>query len=288
MVAFKLRSRDAGVRRRRSRSPPGWLFGLFPALHSTRPDLATTLKNQAGQPVGRAAARRFRATLATVQIALSMALLVPAGLFAKSLVNVSRVDLGLKTDHLVTFCGGADAERLRHAARRAPCSKRHGRRAGGAAGRHERGVSMVPVLAGNNWNNSVAVEGFEAGPDTNTIVGLQQRRARASSGRMGMPLMARPRVHPGRRRWRAQGGHRQRGVHAEVQPRRRRRRQAHAAVGAATAPLDIEIVGVVQDAKYSDVKRPMPAQYFTPYRQMESLGFGYFYVRTASSNPSSC
>ncbi|MGH9217815.1 MAG: ABC transporter permease, partial [Vicinamibacterales bacterium] len=63
----------------------GIAFGLFPALHSTRPDLAATLKNQAGQPGGAKAARRFRTTLATVQIAMSMALLVPAGLFAKSL-----------------------------------------------------------------------------------------------------------------------------------------------------------------------------------------------------------
>jgi len=81
----------------------GLAFGLFPALHSTRPDLANTLKNQAGQPGGAKAARRFRTTLATVQIAMSMALLVPAGLFAKSLFNISRVDLGMKTDHMVLF-----------------------------------------------------------------------------------------------------------------------------------------------------------------------------------------
>src|SRR4029079_3523847 len=81
----------------------GVTFGLFPALHSTRPDLASTLKNQAGQPGGAKAARRFRTTLATVQIAMSMALLVPAGLFAKSLYNVSKVDLGVKTDHMVLF-----------------------------------------------------------------------------------------------------------------------------------------------------------------------------------------
>ena len=37
----------------------GLLFGLFPALHSTRPDLASTLKGQAGQPSGAKAAQRF-------------------------------------------------------------------------------------------------------------------------------------------------------------------------------------------------------------------------------------
>ena len=54
----------------------GLLFGLFPALHSTRPDLLATLKGQAGQPSGARGAARFRTTLATAQIALSMALLV--------------------------------------------------------------------------------------------------------------------------------------------------------------------------------------------------------------------
>jgi len=79
------------------------LFGLFPALHSTRPDLASTLKGNSGQPSGARAAKWFRLVLATTQIALSLALLVSAGLFIRSLANVSRVDLGVKIDHLVTF-----------------------------------------------------------------------------------------------------------------------------------------------------------------------------------------
>src|SRR5262249_10864912 len=66
----------------------GLLFGLFPALHSTRPDLVSTLKGQGGQPSGARAAARFRTVLATAQITLSMALLVSAGLFTKSLMNV--------------------------------------------------------------------------------------------------------------------------------------------------------------------------------------------------------
>src|SRR5262249_20368688 len=71
----------------------GLLFGPFPAIHSTRPDVLTALKGQTGQPSGARSAARFRNALATVQIALSMTLLVSAGLFVKSLLNVSRVDL---------------------------------------------------------------------------------------------------------------------------------------------------------------------------------------------------
>src|SRR6185295_9804565 len=81
----------------------GFVFGLFPAWHSTKPDLVSAIKAQAGQPSGARGAARFRNGLVTAQIALSMALLMCAGLFVKSLMNVSRVDLGLKIDNVVTF-----------------------------------------------------------------------------------------------------------------------------------------------------------------------------------------
>jgi ABC-type antimicrobial peptide transport system permease subunit len=44
--------------------------------------------------------------------------------------------------------------------------------------------------------------------------------------------------------------------------------------------LDIEIVGLVQDSKYSDVKDEIPPQYFLPYRQNDNIGSIYFYVRS--------
>ncbi len=65
-----------------------------PALHSTRHDIVSVLKGDSGQPSG---------ARATAQFALSMALQISAGLFAKSLLNVSRVDIGLEVDDLITF-----------------------------------------------------------------------------------------------------------------------------------------------------------------------------------------
>ena len=56
----------------------GVAFGLFPALHSTRPDLVTALRNNSGKLAGGRTARRFRTVLATAQIALAMALLAVA------------------------------------------------------------------------------------------------------------------------------------------------------------------------------------------------------------------
>jgi predicted permease len=257
----------------------GLLFGLFPALHSTRPDLAATLKNQAGQPGGARGARRFRTSLATAQIALSMALLVPAGLFAKSLLNISRVDLGLKPDHLVAFSvsptlNGYETDRTRALFERLEAEL------AGIPGVTSAVFSMVPVLAGDNWNNSLKIEGFDAGPDTDVSAAFNS----VGPGflrTMGIPLMA------GREFADADALGAPKVAIVNQAFTRKFNLPANAVgrrIGVGGAPdtkLDVEIVGISQDAKYSDVKREVPAQYFVPYRQEERLGFGVFYVRTS-------
>src|SRR5262245_484406 len=142
----------------------GLLFGLFPALHSTRPDLIASLKNQAGQPSGSRSAARFRTTLATAQIALSMALLVAAGLFTRSLTNVMRVDLGLNAENVITFgvspgLSGYTPERTLQ------LFERIEHELAALPGATSVTAARVPLLGGSNWGNSVRVEGFEAGPD---------------------------------------------------------------------------------------------------------------------------
>ncbi len=82
----------------------GLVFGLFPALHATRPDLAATLRAGAGQvPGGARTASRFRAGLVAAQIGLSTALLVGAGLFARSLANIVSEPLGFRAERVVAF-----------------------------------------------------------------------------------------------------------------------------------------------------------------------------------------
>ncbi|MFN2563771.1 MAG: ABC transporter permease [Gemmatimonadaceae bacterium] len=52
--------------------------------------------------------------------------------------------------------------------------------------------------------------------------------------------------------------------------------------GRRTRQPDMEIVGVIRDAKYSEVKQEVPPQFFTPYRQDSTVGAISFYVRTSS------
>jgi predicted permease len=76
------------------------LFGLAPALRATRPDLVGALKNEPAV-YGRGRRLGMRNTLVVVQVALSLVLLVSAGLFLRSLQNASSIDIGMKPDNVL-------------------------------------------------------------------------------------------------------------------------------------------------------------------------------------------
>jgi putative ABC transport system permease protein len=78
----------------------GVLFGLIPALQATRPDLALALKVETGTSTRRT---HLRKVLVICQMAFSLALLVGAGLFTRTLHNLKVVDTGIRMDHLLTF-----------------------------------------------------------------------------------------------------------------------------------------------------------------------------------------
>ncbi|HSL24146.1 MAG TPA: ABC transporter permease [Vicinamibacterales bacterium] len=257
----------------------GLLFGLFPALHSTRSDLLSTLKGQSGQPSGARGAARFRASLATAQIALSMALLVAAGLFTKSLFNVARVELGINVDNLVTFGISPELNGYTPERSRVLFSRLEERLAGVPS---VQGVtaSMVPALAGSNWGSDVAVEGFKGGPDIDSNARFNEVGA-GYFRTMGIPVLT---------------GREFRDADALSAPKVAVVNEAFAkkfnlgrnAVGKRigtgrgfSSELDTEIVGLVQNAKYSDVKDPAPPLFFRPYRQDDEVGSLTFYVRTS-------
>jgi predicted permease len=255
----------------------GLFFGLFPALHSTRPDLVSMLKAQAGQPSGARTASRFRTSLVTVQIALSMALLIAAGLFIKSLTNITRVDLGLRTDNVVTFrtspvLSGYDQPRVRTFFDRAEQEMAAIRGVTGVA------LSRVPLLAGSNSGNDVNVEDFPSGPDIDTNSRMNEINA-GYFRTLGIPLIA------GREFTIADttGAPKVAIVNEAFAQKFKLGREAvgkRMAVEGNTT-LDIEIVGLVQNAKYSQVKQQVPPIYFLPYRQGARVGPLNFYVRTS-------
>jgi len=256
----------------------GLLFGLFPALHSTRPDLASTLKGQAGQPSGARSAARFRWALATTQIALSMALLVSAGLFTKSLINVSRVDLGAKVDNLITF-GVSPSLNGYTPQRTADFFTRLEDELAAMPGVTGVSDSLVAFIGGNNWGNDVSIEGTTPSPDAD-MNSRYNEVGPAYFGTLGMTLLS------GREFTRGD---------AKGAPKVAIVNEAFAKkfnllpnpvgrhIGNSGKAPDTEIVGFVQDANYSEVKQPPPPLYFRPYMQGDAVDVGSlsFYVRTA-------
>jgi len=256
----------------------GLLFGLFPALHSTRDDLITVIRAGAGQIAGGRVAARFRNALVTVQIALSMALLIAAALFLKSLVNVSRVDLGFEVDHFATFSivptrAGYDTTRAKLLYERVEEEL--------AAIPGVTGVTsaLVPLVSGNNWGNDVLVQGYPRGPD----VDANSRFNEVGAGYfniMGVRLLA------GREFTTAdqQGSHR---VAIVNQAFADKFGLGNDAVGKYMTSrrndsdsLDTEIVGLIPNVAYSDVKDPVPPVFYFPWRQDGSVYGMYFYVRS--------
>jgi predicted permease len=257
----------------------GILFGIFPALHSTRPDLIASIKGQAGQPSGARAAARFRTVLATSQVALSMALLVAAGLFMKSLVNISRVELGLNPENVVMFrvaplFNGYKPERSRQFFKDLEDAL------SAQSGVSSVSDSSVPLLSGSNNNNNVIVEGFRAGLDTD-VTSRVNRVGPDYFRTLGM------RVLSGREFSQADGNGTPKvaivneaflkkfGLGTDAIGK-------HIGTDGRDSKLDTEIVGIVRNAKYSQVKQEMLPTYFLPYRQAD-VGLLTFYVRTAAN-----
>ncbi len=75
----------------------GLLFGLAPALQSTRGELVTTLRADGGRSGG--GRGRLRGVLVVAQVALSLVLLVGSGLFLRSLQKAQHIDPGFYTGH---------------------------------------------------------------------------------------------------------------------------------------------------------------------------------------------
>ena len=255
----------------------GLLFGLFPALHSTRSEVVDAIRANAGQIAGHRGAARFRSALVTAQIALASALLICAGLFLKSLVNVTHVDLGVRVDDVVTFAispelSGYDSTRsgllfqqVEEEIARLP----------GVTGVTS---SLVPLLAGSNWGSDVYVEGFATGPDVDN----NSRYNEVGAGyfrTLGIPVLAgrefTPSDYLGTPKVAIVNQTFAKKFHVEKDP-------VHKFMSYRGADsLNVEIVGLAQDAKYSDVKDPVPPLFFIPWRQDKNIGSLNFYVKTA-------
>lgn len=255
----------------------GLLFGLFPALHSTRSDLMSTIRAGAGQIAGGKGAARFRAGLAVTQIALSTALLVSTGLFIKSLVNVTRVDLGIQIENVVTF--SVSPLRVGYDTLRANALfARIENELAAVPGVTGVTSSMVPLLSGDSWGNNVHAQGFACLPDVDcnsryNAVGANYFKMLGVAMRSGRDIESSDQYTATK-------------VAVVNEAFVDKFKLGPNAVGkfmnrsSTSDTLNIQIVGVVPNIKYNEVKREPQPVFYVPWMQQGIVGQMYFYARS--------
>ena len=253
----------------------GLLFGLFPAWHNTRADPMSAIRATAGHIAGHRGASRFRSSLMAAQVAMATGLLMVAGLFLKSLLNVSRVDLGVHVQHVVTFSISPQRSGYDPARSRALFDQIEEQLASlpGVTGVTS---AAVGLLQGHNWASDVSVEGFRGTPPDGPWSYLNEVGA-GYFRTMGVPVLAGRGFTP-----------------ADVlgAPRVAVVNQAFAKkfdLGGdpvhrymsfwGSDSLNVEIVGLVKDATYSSVRQQDLPLFFIPWRQDRLIGTMSFYVR---------
>jgi predicted permease len=255
----------------------GILFGLFPALQASKADVVSTIKDQAGQ-ITSGASHWFRKALVTAQVSLSLMLLISAGLFSKTLVNLSHIELGLRTDHLMTFSLLAKLNRYSDE-RVAQFHRDLTDKLTAMPGVTLVTASLVPAIAGWNETRGIAVEGYVPSGDQ----GAGSSASTVDTGyfrTMGMPMIA------GREFTRGDNATAPKvAVVNEAFVRRFLPGQnalgRRIGTGGQYSKLDTEIVGVVKDARYSEARNPVPPVFFLPLEQTKRWGTMFYYVRTA-------
>jgi predicted permease len=263
----------------------GVLFGLAPAVQSTRPDVAPSLKDESGSVMG--GRGRLRKVLVATQVAISLLLLIGAGLFIRTLDNLLKVDVGFRTSSLISFSldpslNGYTNERAREFSR--TLLERLRTMPGVSAA----GFALMRLLEGNQWSSSVTIEGHERKGDESTLTWCNAISAGYFHA-MGIPmLMGRDFMERDARTVEPEAGVEAFRVAIVNQSFARRYFGEHGnpigkRIGFGdnpNTPTPIEIIGVVADSKYTDVRDDIQQQAFFPYLELRSPGAFTVYART--------
>jgi predicted permease len=259
----------------------GIIFGLLPALRASRPDPWTTLKDTVGSIAGTGGSLFLRKGLVTAQVALSFLLLFGAGLFVKSLQNLKGTDTGVALDNLVTFqlspalSGYSETRAVQF-------NRDLLERLRTAPGVKSAAMAAVPILSGNEWDSSTAVEGhtYADGEDQQAFMNalspgyfetmhipiLEGRDFRQSD------VAERPTVAIVNRRFAEHFFHGKSALGKRL-----------GRGGGNNAKLTIEIIGVVADSLYEGPREGVRRQVFIPNWGRNGVAF---YVRTSTGSSS--
>jgi predicted permease len=266
------------------------IFGLAPAIHSSRTDVAPTLKDQAGSVVSGGNVL-LRKTLVAAQVTLSLLLLIGAGLFLRTLNNLRDLGPGFSPERLVGFnidpsLNGYSVERSKAFYRRLTDEL------AATPGVNAVSLASMRILEDNEWDSSMTAEGYSARADqspepymnsispnyfaTLGVAVLQGRdftlkdtlTVPHGKNEDGTPDTAPATVIINERFAKKYfAGRSPLGLH----------------LGFGSDPgtkTDMEIIGVVKDIKYTNLRDEIPEQAYVPYLASSYVGDMTVYLRT--------
>ena len=255
------------------------LFGLAPALSSTRPALTSTLKEEAGSVVGGTGHARFRKGLVVAQVGLSVLLLAGAGLFARSLYNLKTLNPGFEADQLLGF--SIDPSLNGYPRQRSILLfQQIEERLAQLPDVRSATASVIALMTDSNWSSTVQVEGYKAkeGEDMNPSVNAVGPGYFAT---IGQPLVT---------------GREFSVKDVDGAPKVAIINETMAAYFfGKESPLgrhigwgrdqkaDMEIVGVARDSKTTTLRQTPKRFVYTPYMQETEIGQMTFYLRARGS-----
>jgi predicted permease len=260
------------------------VFGLGPAVQFSRPGLAWALKEESGSATGGQRPVRLRKALVVAQVGLSVLLLWNAGLFARSLYNLRTLNPGFRPGGLLMFSmdpslSGYDEARVVELFR--------GVRADIATLPGVRGVSSTvnAPMTNSEWQSTVWVDGYEPREDENmnptfnavgpgyfATTGTPLVVGREFTERDVRDALQVAIVNETFARYFFKDAN-PLGHHFGIGRR-----------GVSDFPA-IEIVGVVKDAKSTNLRETPRRSVFVPYTQFRDLSDLTFVVRAAGGDP---
>jgi len=269
----------------------GVIFGLAPALQSTRPDVGRTLKDQAGAVVG-GGHGRLRNALVVTQVAVSLLLLIGAGLFLRSLKNLSNLGTGFPAERLVGFnidpsLSGYTPQQLNTFYQQLTDSL------GAIPGVQSVAVASMRIMENDEWDSGLTAEGYSPTKPDDHPQAYMNQIGPGYFATLGVPIVAGRdfRLTDNRVVKRAGATDEFDTTPTTVIINEKFAQRFFAGrnpvgmhLGFGTDPgthTDMEIIGVVKDIKYTNLRDEIPIQAYVPYMNSPYLGGMTTYVRTA-------
>jgi predicted permease len=237
------------------------LFGTIPAFRATRLNLTDSLKDGRSQAGTQANGPLARA-LVISQVAVSLVLLTAAGLFVRSLVNITNVDTGFDREDVIHLRVDPSSAGYLTDARLAGLYRQIEERVSALSGVRAASFSIFTFNEGT-WNNPIWVQGYLSGHREtdvhHNVVGTGYFAA------MGIPLLA-------GRTFGAQDTATSARVGVIGETMARTLFPSGSPIGhrygrSAKNAGDIEVIGVVKDVKYNSLDEKQQSGDYLPYTQ---------------------